>query len=593
MRAPWQKQGYGSLSSRSDEDEEAQRAKAKRHLEEAQNRAIVLARQQSSEPSWWSNFRRRNVSFGEETSRPRSGRSTVSRRRSLSDRSHGSSGERDRGRVLSERGASYGGGPLFPSTEEGEGYEMALSIDSSRSHLKKLFGALDTRKSGLLTYEELAQSLSNLGLYSDLGPVIQQMKKRKEKRGDAKAADTFTEEEFVSATQHHLLSVSAPSATGSATMFVVDYSQKHVRLTNIQTSPDIIPSAPFITLDAFLDDTIPTGSDGNSKALQDEKDDKGGTHTPVIRWITVTGIDKHLLLRLANKLDIHPLMLADALSPNKERLKVDKGRDGLMHILFGNVVLLDQSSQWWPDTLQKEMASVFFIENVKGRPDPPTVLFIQRSPGEINDRILNHLMYTGSKLRLNGPRFLVYALIDAMVDQVFPIMRAFHNWLVDLQSSLQRNGKTPLTVAKSVQMINREMHMLTFHLKPMKPVVSHLVEYLPEKDDYDDGELRRHLTDLLDHCITLEDQAQRMITWSKSLNDDFHNEQQYRQNQAMYLLAMVTTAFMPGEFFSSIFGMNFKYMPGLEWRYSYLLFWMVIMTLMLVVYRFYRKMKWV
>lgn len=147
----------------------------------------------------------------------------------------------------------------------------------------------------------------------------------------------------------------------------------------------------------------------------------------------------------------------------------------------------------------------------------------------------------------------------------------------------------PLELPQAIQQINRDMNMLQFYLRPMKAAVAQLVGELPAADD---KELRRHCEDLLDHVVVLEEQAARMVSWSRSLNDDFTNEQTHRMNNVMLILTMTTSAFLPGQFLTGVFGMNFTYMPELSWHYSYPLFWVLIAILATTVFRFYKSQRW-
>ncbi|CAM9950464.1 unnamed protein product [Phaeothamnion confervicola] len=196
-----------------------------------------------------------------------------------------------------------------------------------------------------------------------------------------------------------------------------------------------------------------------------------------------------------------------------------------MHVLLAKISLHVPCPEL-PSHIQKEQVSVFLVE------DKNTVILIERSPSDLHSRLSNRMMYVGSKLRLNNGRFLVYSIVDALVDKIFPIMEHYHDWLVGLQEQVLDESKTPLDVVKAIQQVNRDNNMLLFYLRPMKPVVAQLAKELPG----DDAELRRHLQDLLDHVLVLEEQALRMITWSQSLNEDFMNEQQHRQNQVSLVI---------------------------------------------------------
>eukprot|EP00904_Undaria_pinnatifida_P003259 jgi/Undpi1/12934/HiC_scaffold_7.g02600.m1 len=180
-----------------------------------------------------------------------------------------------------------------------------------------------------------------------------------------------------------------------------------------------------------------------------------------------------------------------------------------------------------------------------------TVLYIEPTPSGVSDQISNRIYYAGSKLRLNNARYLVYSLMDSIVDDVFPIMQHFQVWLVQLQEQLHsvQNGPS-LDIVRAIQQISRDMHMITFYLRPMKMVATQLIADLPGND----ADLRRHLEDLRDHLLMLEEKALRMSTWSRSLNKDWVNEQQHRMNQVVYILTMVTSAFMPAQFLTGVFG---------------------------------------
>eukprot|EP00953_Heterococcus_sp_UTEX-ZZ885_P027982 14948-Heterococcus_DN1.PRE.2 len=219
---------------------------------------------------------------------------------------------------------------------------------------------------------------------------------------------------------------------------------------------------------------------------------------------------------------------------------------------------------------------------------------MERTGSGIGETLASRIMYAGSKIRLNNARYLVYSIVDAIVDE------HFHQWLVELQGKVHSDMETPLSVVKfailctscyfaglvpiaycstvllisttiattlflhtvlhcnitlqqAIQQINRDMNMMQFYLRPLKAAVSQLMHDLPEANDV---ELRRHLEDLLDHVVcmhdasllqgtvllaiavavcyvVLEEQALRMITWSGSLNNDYLNEQQHRMNQAI------------------------------------------------------------
>eukprot|EP00903_Cladosiphon_okamuranus_P011019 g10407.t1 len=253
----------------------------------------------------------------------------------------------------------------------------------------------------------------------------------------------------------------------------------------------------------------------------------------------------------------------------------------ILHVLLGRISLRNPTLGR-PSNFEREQVSIFLVGD-------HTVLFIEPTASGVSDQISNRIYYAGSKLRLNNARYLVYSLMDSIVDDVFPIMQHFQAWLVQLQEQLHSEDSGPsLDIVRAIQQISRDMHMITFYLRPMKVVATQLITDLPGND----ADLKRHLEDLRDHLLMLEEQALRMSTWSRSLNKDWVNEQQHRMNQVVYILTMVTSAFMPAQFLTGVFGMNFKFMPELNWRYSYASFWVLVALLAFSSYTVYKRHKW-
>ncbi|CAM9389585.1 unnamed protein product [Ectocarpus sp. 4 AP-2014] len=245
-----------------------------------------------------------------------------------------------------------------------------------------------------------------------------------------------------------------------------------------------------------------------------------------------------------------------ALTPDDDGGDPAAPGEEILHVVLGRISLREPTLGR-PSNFEREQVSVFLVGD-------HTVLFIEPTRSKVSDQISNRIYYAGSKLRLNNARYLVYSLMDSIVDDVFPIMQQFQAWLVQLQEQLHSEDAGPsLDIVRAIQQISRDMHMITFYLRPMKVVATQLITDLPGND----ADLKRHLEDLRDHLLMLEEQALRMSTWSRSLNKDWVNEQQHRMNQVVYILTMVTSAFMPAQFLTGVFGMNFKFMPELNWRY--------------------------
>lgn len=63
-------------------------------------------------------------------------------------------------------------------------------------------------------------------------------------------------------------------------------------------------------------------------------------------------------------------------------------------------------------------------------------------------------------------------------------------------------------------------------------------------------------------------------------------------NDIMKRLTVVSTIFIPLTFLVGVWGMNYKWMPELDWRYGYLFAWVLMFIIGIVVYLYFRKKKW-
>jgi magnesium transporter len=77
-----------------------------------------------------------------------------------------------------------------------------------------------------------------------------------------------------------------------------------------------------------------------------------------------------------------------------------------------------------------------------------------------------------------------------------------------------------------------------------------------------------------------------------SLLEIYHSGVSNKMNEVMKVLTLIATIFIPLTFIAGIYGMNFKYMPELEWRWGYPLVWLIIVLVGIVMLIYFKKKKW-
>ena len=77
-----------------------------------------------------------------------------------------------------------------------------------------------------------------------------------------------------------------------------------------------------------------------------------------------------------------------------------------------------------------------------------------------------------------------------------------------------------------------------------------------------------------------------------SMIDAFDTNISNRTNEVMMVLTVWSTIFLPLTFLTGVYGMNFKYMPELQGKYGYILFWVTAIVITSVMIYFFKKKKW-
>ena len=101
-----------------------------------------------------------------------------------------------------------------------------------------------------------------------------------------------------------------------------------------------------------------------------------------------------------------------------------------------------------------------------------------------------------------------------------------------------------------------------------------------------------YFRDIYDHIIRINDQIETYREVISSILEVHLSVTSNRLNEIMKVLTIITTILMPITAIAGIYGMNFQYMPELEWHYGYfvVLALMLSMTIGLLVYS--RKKGW-
>ena len=296
-----------------------------------------------------------------------------------------------------------------------------------------------------------------------------------------------------------------------------------------------------------------------------------------VRWINVDGItDMRVIEALSKKYQLHPLAVEDLLHiPQRPRADAYGGGPGELQ---ARLFILTRMIELKEGRLQSEQISIFLGHN--------TVLTFQETRGDVWDAIRSRILTKGSRLRQNDASFLVYSLLDAIIDHIFPILEHYGDRLEDLEEwVLARPDRAAL---REIHRVKRELLLLRRAVWPMREMVHSLAR---ETHECLSENTRTYLRDVYDHTVQIIDILETYREVAIGLTETYMTAMSNRLNEVMKVLTMISVIFIPMTFLSGVFGMNFQAFPW-HWRYAFPVFALCCLALGLGMLTVFRKRGW-
>jgi magnesium transporter len=215
------------------------------------------------------------------------------------------------------------------------------------------------------------------------------------------------------------------------------------------------------------------------------------------------------------------------------------------------------------------------------------ISFQEGIEGDVFNLIRERLRSGKGRIRKMKADYLAYTLLDAVVDNYFVILEKFGDKIESIETELIGNP-TQKTVQRIYQ-LKREMIFLHNAIWPLREVVSSLGKH---ESPLIQESTTPYLRDVYDHVIHIIDSVDIFREMLSSMLDMYLSSVSNRLNEVMKVLTAISLIFMPLTFIVGVYGMNFKYMPELEWRYGYffVLFGMLCIGVLMLFY--FKRKKW-
>lgn len=290
-----------------------------------------------------------------------------------------------------------------------------------------------------------------------------------------------------------------------------------------------------------------------------------------VRWINVDGLHPYIVKRFKDHFGLHTLAAEDVLN-TLQRPKVEDYSDHLF--------LVVRMLRVCEGRLRNEQISVFFFQDL--------ILTFQEEAGDVWDPIRQRIQNPVSRLRLQGASYLLYSLLDAVVDHCFPILEGYGDLLEELENEVV-DRPTP-DVQQRIHTVKRELILLRRMIWPLRDVLSTLER---DENEFFTDFARPYLRDVYDHGVQVIDMVETYREMAGGLNDLYMAAVGNRMNEIMKVLTIMASVFIPITFVAGVYGMNFEHIPELSWRYSYPLFWFICAGTVTGLLIYFHRKGWI
>ncbi len=292
-----------------------------------------------------------------------------------------------------------------------------------------------------------------------------------------------------------------------------------------------------------------------------------------VTWINVAGIQEvGLIEELGRRLGLHPLIIEDVVN-TAERPKVEDYGEYIFFILK----LFETDGRGRGGDIQQ-------VSLVLG---PDYVLSFEERKSRVLAAVEDRVRKGKGRSRRMGPDYLAYALIDAVVDSYFGTMEAVGEEIEAIEEELVLDPKRQ--VLQRIHALKREMIHFRRSIWPLRELINRLERLetplvKPATDAY--------LRDLYDHTIQIIDSVETYRDVLSGMLETYLSSVSNRMNEIMKVLTIIATIFIPITFLVGLYGMNFKYMPEIGWKYGYLMTWGLILGSVVTMLVYFRRKKW-
>jgi magnesium transporter len=292
--------------------------------------------------------------------------------------------------------------------------------------------------------------------------------------------------------------------------------------------------------------------------------------SPNIVWVDVADPTSEDFDELAKEFGFHPLSIEDCRNEH-QRPKVEEFQGYYFIVLYEAELVLGRR-------LELRELNIFLGKNF--------LVTVHSQPIRAVE-IAERLWREWTDLAERGTGLLAYLLIDTIVDNYMPLLDALSDRMDELEDQIFVDFKAE--ALEEIFRIKKELLFLRRSVTPLRDVFNTL---LRREQQIFSRETHVYFQDVFDHLIRVADTIDTLRDLLSATMDAYLSVSGNRMNMIMKRLTVISTILMSVTLIAGIYGMNFDFMPELKWRFGYVGALSSMVIIGIVIYLYFRKIKW-
>ncbi|MEI7596573.1 MAG: magnesium/cobalt transporter CorA [Bacteroidota bacterium] len=292
-----------------------------------------------------------------------------------------------------------------------------------------------------------------------------------------------------------------------------------------------------------------------------------------VNWINIDGIhNTDNIEKIGLHYKLHPLLLEDIVN-TEQRPKLEEYDNAL----FLTLKLLSYNT----NTQEIDSEHVSFV--LTGN----TLISFQENNADSFELLRKRIEAGKGTIRAKGTDYLLYSLLDVVVDNYFSIIENISETIENLEEELFENPNQ-----SSLQTIQNNKKDFLILRKAIYPLRESIYKLQNNDSNLIKESTAKYFRDVYDHTIQIIENIENYRDINLGLKDIYLSSISLKMNRIMQVLTIISTIFIPLTFIVGLYGMNFDFMPELHWRYGYFFVWGVIVVVTISLTIAFKRKKW-